>query len=294
VITFAIPFYSGTDYLVRAIESILAQESGEWQALVCDDGPDASIEQVVREAGRGRVRYLRNPQNLGMARNWNRCIDVAETDLVTLLHGDDELCPGYAARMIEAMAAHPRAAAAFCRYEVIGPASEHITSLTDRVKDFINPTGKTATVLEGEAGMRALLRANFIAAPSLCYRKSILGERRFVPDWKFVLDWELTTRILLDGDPLVGLPERLLRYRRHPEQATEQLTRDKRRFSEEIEFYEKMRAAVLARGWTRCAAVARQKRLTKLHVAYRLVRSVARGELADARFGLSLLRDLTT
>ena len=119
---------------------------------------------------------MRNPKNLGMAQNWNRCLDVAETELVTLLHGDDELCPRYGARMVGAMGAFPRAAAAFCRYEAIGPASERITSLTDRVKDYINPTGKTDTVLEGEPGMRALLRANFIAAPSLCYRKSVLGE----------------------------------------------------------------------------------------------------------------------
>ena len=294
MITFAIPFYSGTDYLIRAIESIRAQQDCEWQALVCDDGPDASIEDVVREAGRGRVRYLRNPKNLGMAQNWNRCLDVAETELVTLLHGDDELCPRYGARMVGAMSAFPRAAAAFCRYEAIGPASERITSLTDRVKDYINPTGKTDTVLEGEPGMRALLRANFIAAPSLCYRKAVLGNRRFIADWKFVLDWELTTRILLDGDQLVGLPERLIRYRRHPDQATEQLTRDKRRFNEEIDFYAKMHAEVEARGWTRCAAVAKHKRLTKLHVAYRLMRSVARLELDDARFGLSLLRELST
>lgn len=294
MITFAIPFYSGTDFLIRAIDSILRQESDAWQALVCDDGPDPSIEDVVQAASGGRVRYLRNPKNLGMAENWNRCIDVAETELVTLLHGDDELCPAYATRMTEAMAAHPRAAAAFCRYEVIGPASEHVFSLTDRVKDFINPTGKTDTVLAGEPGMRALLRANFIAAPSLCYRKSVLGTRRFVGDWKFVLDWELTTRILLDGDELVGLPERLIRYRRHPDQATEQLTRGKRRFSEEIDFYEKMRAAVEARGWDRCAAVARQKRLTKLHVAYRTVRSAARLDLEDTRFGLALLRELST
>ena len=55
-----------------------------------------------------------------------------------------------------------------------------------------------------------------------------------------------------------------------------------------------MRAEVEARGWTRCAAVAKHKRLTKLHVVYRLMRSVARLELEDARFGLSLLRELST
>ena len=71
------------------------------------------IEDVVHAAGGGRVRYLRNPKNLGMAENWNRCLDVADTELVTLLHGDDELCPEYGLRMTDAMKAHPSAAAAF-------------------------------------------------------------------------------------------------------------------------------------------------------------------------------------
>ena len=98
-ITFAIPFYSGRDYLVRAIRSALAQRDVTWTGIVCDDGPDPTIEALVGAAGEGRFRYLRNPHNLGMAGNWNRCLDAVETDLVTLLHGDDELAPSYGARM---------------------------------------------------------------------------------------------------------------------------------------------------------------------------------------------------
>ena len=292
MITFGIPYYSGRDYLVRAIKSVLAQQDVDWQAVVCDDGPDETVEQLVREAGEGRVRYVRNPKNLGMAGNWNRCIDIAETDLVTLLHGDDELLPVYGASIVAALGRDPRAAAAFCRYDVIGPKSEHVFSLTDHVKALINPARRTETVLAGEAGMRKLVRANFIAAPSLCYRKSVLGERRFASTYKFVLDWEMTTRFLLDGDEIVGIPTVALHYRRHDDQATEQLTRGNLRFHEEIAFYDHMRALVEERGWTRCADIARHKYLTKLHIMYRVLRSAARLELDGARNGLALLREL--
>ena len=291
MITFAIPYYSGADYLVRALGSVLAQQGVEWQALVCNDGKD-DIARLVRDAGKGRVRYLVNDKNLGMAGNWNRCLDAAETDLVTLLHGDDELTPEYGARMAAALHEHPRAAAAYCRYDVIGPASEPVRSMSDFVKDLIDPARRGDTVLAGEAGMRALMRANIIAAPTLCYRKSVLGTRRFQAGHKFVLDWELTMQILLDGDEIAGVHDKLFRYRRHPEQATERLTHAGLRFREEIEFYQRAAARLAERGWTGAARIARRMRFTRLHIAYRTARSAARLELADVRDGVALLREL--
>jgi glycosyltransferase involved in cell wall biosynthesis len=248
MITFAIPYYSGRDYLVRAIRSVLAQRDVEWQALVCDDGPDSTVEQVVHEAGEGRIRYVRNPTNLGMAGNWNRCLDIVETDLVTLLHGDDELAPSYGARMTATLDAHPRAAAAFCRYDVIDAQGARVFSVADEIKRFFNPAYSTTAVIAGERGMRALLRANFIGCPTLCYRKSVLGARRFSTQHKFVPDWLLTTLLLLDGDELVGIPDVAFHYRRHEAQATERLTRGDIRFREEIGFYEHMRELVAERG----------------------------------------------
>jgi hypothetical protein len=149
-------------------------------------------------------------------------------------------------------------------------------------------------VLEGEKGMRDLLRANFIAAPSLCYRKSLLGTRRFSGDYKFVLDWLLTSSLLLDGDRIVGVPSVGLRYRRHQEQATEQLSRGKARFREEIAFYQHMQPLLAERGWTGAVRIARRKSLTTLHIMYRTLRGLARLDLREARNGIELLRELRT
>lgn len=39
--------------------------------------------------------YYRNEENLGMFGNWNRCIELARGEWVTLLHDDDLLIPNY-------------------------------------------------------------------------------------------------------------------------------------------------------------------------------------------------------
>jgi glycosyltransferase involved in cell wall biosynthesis len=290
-ITFAIPFYSGAAYLARAIESVLAQTDGAWRAIVIDDGSEPGIEQLVRGYG-ARIAYARNPTNLGLGGNFNRCIDAATTDLVTVLHADDELMPSYCATLRDAAARYPGAVALFCRVHVIGPDHRPRLSLADLVKDWIHPSPRREITLSGEPGVRALLRANFIPAPTLCFRKTVLAGRRFPAQYKFVLDWELTTRLLLDGESLIGIPGRCYRYRRHDEAATAKYTRSQLRFREESDYYDRIQEIARSRGWDRCVAIARQKRMVKLNVTYRALRSAATLQLADARRNLQLLREL--
>jgi glycosyltransferase involved in cell wall biosynthesis len=291
-ITFAIPYYSGIAYLGRALESVIAQDAHDWQAIVCDDGSETGVEAFVKRVGGGRVRYLRNERNLGIGGNFSRCVDVAETELVTVLHADDELVPTYAATMRAAAARHSTAAALFCHAQIIGPQSEPRFSLADLIKRSLDPSARRELVLAGEPGVRALLRANFIMAPTLCFRKSTLGARRFATDHTFVIDWMLTMQLLLDGDSLVGVPDICYRYRRHADNATERLTKSQLRFHEESEFYDRMRGVCAERGWSDCVAIATEKRFVKLNVTYRALKSLALLDLGEARRGFRLLREL--
>ncbi len=291
-LTFAIPFYSGRAFLERTLQSVVAQDDDAWELVVCDDGSEPGIEELVRSFGDERLRYLRNPGNLGMGRNFNQCLEVATTELVCVLHADDELGPAYCRTMRQAAQRHPKAAAFFCSVQIIGPDSKPRFSLADLVKRYINPARREEHVLAGEEAMCALLVANFIYAPTLCFRKSVLGDRRFPPEYRFVLDWELTSKLVLDGDALVGVPDVCFRYRRHQDNATERLTRENARFQEEIAFYERMGDEVRERGWYKCVQVAERRRLLKLNVAYRTLKSAVLGQLGDARRGLQLWREL--
>ena len=293
LVTFAVPFYSGVSYLARLLRSILAQTDDRWEAVVCDDGNEPSVEQIVRTFGNGRIRYEKNPRNLGIAGNFNRCIDVAKTELSVVLHQDDELAPDYTRTMLAAAERYPRAAAFFCRTTIIDENGDPRFSLSDAVKEvLIHPAPDKEIVLEGELGVRTLLKGNFIMAPTLCFRKSVLGDRRFPTGFKFVMDLELTTRLFLDGEQLVGVPQRCYRYRRHEENATSKYTRTQLRFREESAYYDRMKAICAERGWDECVRLAAQKRMVKLNITYRALKSAALLELGEARRGFRMLREL--
>ncbi len=292
-LTFAIPFYSGIHYLPRAIESVLAQSDSSWRALVCDDGSVEGTEELVRSYGDSRIAYFKNPRNLGMAGNWNRCLELAESDLITLLHEDDELEPSYCATLRSAAARHPNAVAFYCGAHVIGDDGRPTFSFPDFIKyNFINPSPSKEIVLDGEEGVRALLKGDFIMAPTLCFRRSRLGGERFHEALKFVLDIQLTTDLLFRGEQIVGLPDMCYRYRRHDNNATSQYTQTLLRFHEESDFYDRILPRVRERGWQRCVRLATGKRIIKLNLSFRFLTSCVTLRFAQAGRELGLLSEL--
>jgi glycosyltransferase involved in cell wall biosynthesis len=269
VLTFAIPYYSGRDYLRRAIASVLLQSNPNWELIVCDDGGgDAEIAEIVASYGDRRLNYYKNPGRLGMVGNWNRCLELAGTDLVTLLHADDELLEGYADLMLHAAANHAGAVAFFCGARIIDEEGRQRFSFPDYFKRFLLPAGKGPVVLAGEAGLQAILRGNFIMCPTLCYRKSLLGIRRFAPRWQMVQDLDLTSRLLLEGETLVGLSEVGYDYRRHRANATVRYTESLLRFEEEARLYDLLEEQTHGRHWFRAARLARRKGIILLNLAY--------------------------
>jgi hypothetical protein len=203
-----------------------------------------------------------------MVGNWNRCLDLAETDLVTLLHADDELLDNYCGLMAAAGERFPDAAAFFCGARIIDGAGRARFSFPDFVKGFYMPPGRQPLVLAGERGLAAVLRGNFIMCPTLCYRRGVLAGRRFATGWRFAQDLELTARLLGEGERLVGLRELAYAYRRHEHNATVAYTANLCRFEEEARLYDAIRAASLRRRWPGAAAVAGRKSIIKLNLGY--------------------------
>lgn len=269
-LSFAIPFHRGLDYLRIAIESVLAQSEPSWLLLVSDDGAvESGAEALVASYEDERLTYHCNATNLGMVGNWNRCLDLAETDLVTLLHADDCALPNYAELMLALADRHPDAAALFCAARIIDARGGERFSFADAIKRVFTPSGAGAMLLRGEGALRALMAGNFIMCPTLCYRKSVIGERRFADAWQQVQDLEFTTRLLLEGQQLVGSRDVAYAYRRHDQAATERQSASMLRFDEEFRLFELVAERAEAAGWHRAARMARARTIVKLHLAYR-------------------------
>lgn len=288
-LTFAIPYYSRPDYLKAAIESALGQSHEDWQLLVIDDsGQGSEAEQVVGSFQDPRMSYLRNPENLGMIPTWNRCLDESSTDLVNLLHADDELLPGYATLMLELASQHPQTAAIFCQAEIMDAQGNSRFSFADYYKRFLIPSRDRSLadpdqiVLTGGKSLRDVMRGDFIMAPTLCYRKSRLEGQRFSGEWKQVQDLMFITNLLLADQTIIGSRESEYRYRRHAGSATTVQSESRLRFDEEFRAFDEIAERAEQKGWSQAARVARQKRIIKLHLLYRAMGEVARLRLGRA------------
>jgi len=288
---FAIPFYSGLEYLGRAIQSLRAQSTSRWRAVVVDDaGPEPGACELVRAFADRRIHCVRNDTNLGLAANWNRCLELANADLVTLLHSDDELSEHYAEAVLDAHRQHPGAVAVHTGATIIGSTSRPIFSLPDFVKRFTGPSRRSENVTAGDEGLATVLRGQFIFCPALSYKTRLLPAQPFDSAWQQVLDLDLIARLLFDGQRIVGVPSRAYRYRRHPTSQTALLTSSRARFREEFALYDQIARRAETRGWERSTTVAGHARIVRAHLVYRALGSVVRGRVREAQSTLSLLR----
>ena len=282
LVTYAIPYYSGLDFLARAIRSVVSQENPNWLAIVVDDCGGEDAEEVVSSFNDKRIEFYRNDINLGMAKNWNKALSFATTELVTLLHSDDELEPTYTDVITNLMLRYPTATAGHCRTQVINEESHPVWSFPDEVKKIIRPRGRDDIITTGETGLLSIVKGAWIFCPTLCYRRSKLPTSGFSSEWKFVVDVDFMSRILFDGGTIVGTTTSAYRYRRHSGNQTLILTDSGTRFKEEISHLDLVAHQSNEVGWSRVARSANRKTLIRLHLLYQAFRAAVQLKLGRA------------
>lgn len=289
-ITIAIPYYRNRALLSEAVESVLAQSIDDWELVVVDDAGPEPADDLSAGDGDPRMRYGRHPENMGMTRNWNACVDLARADLVTLLHQDDRLRPRYAERVLDVARTRPEAAAYFTDVRVIGADGEPTTSAADLAKRIARRP-RHDYALSGDRGLAAIVSNNYIYCPSLCLNRAVVGASPFDTRWRMVQDLEFTTRQLLSDRSLVSVRDVLFEYRRHEESQTEVYTRDAVRFHEEVALYRSLASRARDRHWSRSERAARRRWMLRGHMLQKALADLVGGRGRGARVKLRLLAE---
>lgn len=197
-ISVCIPTYNGGEPLRAAIQSVLAQTWRDFELVVIDDGSTDATPAIVAGFEDPRVRYLRNPRNLGPQGNWNRCLAEARGRYFKLLPHDDVLHPECLERQLRVLEADAdeRLALVFSGREVIGPDGRVLTrrgypGASEGViaaKDVIAGCVRRGTNLLGEPG-------------ALLMRKSLVDRvGLFDGTNPYVIDLDYWFRLLAHGD----------------------------------------------------------------------------------------------
>jgi glycosyltransferase involved in cell wall biosynthesis len=117
-----LPVYNGEKHVALALDSILAQTYENFELIISDNASTDRTEEICRDYARRdrRVRYLRNSENLGAAKNYNRVFELFSGGKYFRWNSHDDLiAPSYLEKCVAALEASPRASVAFPRRRYI-------------------------------------------------------------------------------------------------------------------------------------------------------------------------------
>jgi glycosyltransferase involved in cell wall biosynthesis len=109
MISVGLAVYNGEAYLREAVDSILAQTYTDFELILSDNASTDSTEQICREyaAIDSRVRYSRNPVNIGGANNENLTFQLSRGKYFHLAAHDDVIANDFLEKCLAVLESKP-------------------------------------------------------------------------------------------------------------------------------------------------------------------------------------------
>lgn len=103
LVSIIMPAYNCGRFIKESIDSVLAQTYTNWELLIVDDCSTDNTKAIVSTYDDKRIRYMRNPQNMGAALTRNKALREAKGRYIAFLDADDMWLPEKLERQIAFM-----------------------------------------------------------------------------------------------------------------------------------------------------------------------------------------------
>ena len=263
---FLIPFYGDEGYLRDAVKSVITQTDSEWTLTIVEDGDHGpGVGRWLRGLEDPRIRHLRNERTLGVAANFQRCLDASSRDYVTFLGSDDRLRSTYVETVRQGLLTTPTVTMVHPGVQVIDEAGRPATPLADRLKARLRPRPPRGNVLYGERLFASLMLGNWTYFPSIAWRRESLARVGFRQDLDVALDLVALAALVLDGASMLLMTDVVFEYRRHVGSVSSLAATSAGRFIEERRVMGELAAHARERGWHRGSRSARVRVSSRAH-----------------------------
>jgi glycosyltransferase involved in cell wall biosynthesis len=131
-LTIGLPVYNGENYLAQSLEALLGQSYEDFELVISDNASTDGTADICHQYGKqdSRIRYIRQPRNIGLNPNHNFVIRQARGELFKMTSHDDLYARDLLKRCVAALDANPRAVLAHCWEAMIDPAGTVTKVLT--------------------------------------------------------------------------------------------------------------------------------------------------------------------
>jgi glycosyltransferase involved in cell wall biosynthesis len=248
LLSVCIPIYNPEHYFVAAVESILEQDFRDYELLIVDDCSTQPVAEVIEQFQDSRIRFVRNDANLGLPTNWNRCIELASGELITILHQDDVMLPGNLGQKVALLQQQPTVGLVYSDILRIDAGGAIIGGhwLPQPSEDFVAPGVELFRII-AETGNPIMCPA--VMVRSECYHRVGM----FDTSLPFNTDHHMWMRIALAYD-IAYVARPLVAYRYHDTQASHRFIYTGRDYHEVLRSFDSIFGATLPPDYARHAA----------------------------------------
>jgi glycosyltransferase involved in cell wall biosynthesis len=108
-VSIGMPVFNGEKYIRFALDSILAQSFQCFELIISDNASTDRTQEICLEyvAKDKRIRYYRNKQNIGAARNHNRVFELSVGEYFKWAAHDDILAPDFLSQCLNVLDRDP-------------------------------------------------------------------------------------------------------------------------------------------------------------------------------------------
>ena len=199
-VTVLMPVYNVGPYLMDAIESVLSQTYKNFILLIMDDDSTDNTGEIVPSFDDGRIKYVQNEQNLGLADNLNKGLSLIHTEYVARMDGDDIAEPFWLEHEVAVLDAHPEIGVCSGGFQFFG-TSNSVVRYPEAPQDVL------ANMLFGTSVIVPVFRHVLYSKYGLCYRTSAFPAE----DYMFWAECARVTKIY-------NVQETVFHYRMHDSQ----------------------------------------------------------------------------
>jgi glycosyltransferase involved in cell wall biosynthesis len=199
-VSIGLPVYNGERFLAGAIASILAQTYADFELIICDNASTDRTGEICRGfAGRdARIRYHRQPRNLGATANFNRCFELASGEYFKWAADDDDLEPRFLEACVRALDDDPDALLSQSLVKVVDDTDQFVAIYDHSAYGTSSP--RPAERLSGRLRGTCLEVLGVIRSAAL--RDSALIQSYIGSDRALLVDLALRGRFALVAEPL--------------------------------------------------------------------------------------------
>lgn len=209
--------YNGEEYLAESLDALIGQSYEDYELIISDNASTDGTADICRRYARqdSRIRYIRQPRNIGLSPNRSFLIDQARGELFKEASHDDLYARDLLMRCVEALDENPHFVLAHSWTAAIDGQGNVIQALEyPLATDSASAPERFRSMLFGSDDDHGLIRADDEYG---VIRTSIL--RQVAPLGSYYhADRVLTTEIALHG-PFFQAPDWLYFRRHHPNRA---------------------------------------------------------------------------